>query len=106
MRFSITRSTDGTPLISCGPEDLVLREFLEAELINDLAYLRHLKEKITHSKPDPFEITGNMYSLTSRDGVFEIINLFEDEEQQTGRTDRLLEILETVIEVLDGKNNP
>lgn len=106
MPFLITRSTDGTALITCDPDDLVLREYLEAELINDLAYLRHLKTKITASKSDDFEISGNLFSLTGKNGVFEIINLFDDEEHQTGQMTHLLDVLDAAIAALDNKAAP
>ena len=60
------------------PENNLLKEFFETEILDDMALINYLRTKKKKEQVEDFEITGNGFTLTLTEDRYIITPLYED----------------------------
>ncbi len=90
------------PIIHCDEEAQCLKDFIETELLQDIAYIDHLLDQLNKPEMGTFEILGNSYTLIVKDNKFVIENQYDDEERMTGDLPFFINTLENLRKILIG----
>ncbi len=95
MRFSIHHPAGSKDLqFDCDEEGLVLKNFFESEIQQDIPYAAYLLNRLQDTKTHPFELDGNQFEISVSRSRFKIENLFDETESCEGELSFLSGVLE------------
>lgn len=95
MKLTIAIPDGATnPVIVCDEEAQILKDFIETELQQDIAFTDHLLNQLNIPERGIFEISGNSFTLTVKNNRFSIDNLYCEEERIRGDLSFFIETLE------------